>query len=204
MSHQCPCLPAVAVQRWSWAGGKCLCMWVCASVRSEVWDQLLRLIFRVGYPSGKSLQIEFGMQREKSSLIYKNRKSEADILCSWPNIMLNENALNVISEWIKLFFVHAWIQYIYLFFSLQIWQQGRWGRLDDRLMFLTLIKRGLYCRLNETFLGFDVGLFEHWIIVSLEENNLIRQHNFDKSSLSFMYINSKSVTLWFIHSYVFF
>lgn len=71
--------------RWSWAGGKCLCMWVCASVRSEVWDQLLRLMLRVGYPSGKSLQIEFGMQWEKSSLIYKNRKSEADILCSWPN-----------------------------------------------------------------------------------------------------------------------
>lgn len=92
--------------------------------------------------------------------------------------------------------------------------EGQWVHHDDSLVFLPLIKHRLYCSENEMFLGFDVGLFDHRIVVSLEENAIICQYNSDKSCLSFVYIVhiSNSMThswlcffyLNFIHSRTFF
>lgn len=76
----------MSVCRWSWAGGKCLCMWVCAPVCSQVSDQPLLLISRVSYPSGKiSANWVWNAGRDQEPYLEKNEKSVAEILCSWPS-----------------------------------------------------------------------------------------------------------------------
>lgn len=72
------------------------------------------------------------------------------------------------------------------------------------LCFMLWSNWDIHWSLDETFLAFAVGLFEHWIIVSLEKNNHIHQRNSDNNSLGFVYITSKSVTLWFMHGDVFY
>lgn len=172
-----------------------ICEYVLRLAVNVFWGQLLPLISRVSYPPGKSLQIGFGMQWENSSLIYKEKKKK--FFCAHDQtIMFNGNALNDISEKVQLFLL---VHVVFCFF--QIWQWGQWGHCnDDRLMFMTSIKNRPHWSLNETLPGFDVILFEHWIIVSVEENYPIHQHSSDKSSLSLVYINSKSVTPRFIYS----
>lgn len=116
MSVQCPCLPAVAVQMELSRRKVPLYVSMCFSsqwsLRPASPVNLKELVIHLENLCKLSLECS---ERRAASFI-KTESLRQTFCVHDQTVMFNENALNVISEWIELFFVHAWIQYVYLFF----------------------------------------------------------------------------------------